>query len=155
MEHKTIAPASQYGHYVQNAALLYRKPSDWNAFYVVTLFSGDGARQDLIKSNYALQTPFKTSSPRRDGSEGGFYMAMEMNHPAVSTIVNGNYVFQGLYMLWGSYDGNSQFAAKLELWNFRLIFDTSRISDDGSRVALPMVWQFQGAHQGWAHKLTH
>jgi len=155
MEHKDTPSSGKFGHYVQNAALLYRKASDSSAFYAVTLFSGDGARQNLIKSNYALQTPFKTSSPRRDGSEGGFYMAMEMNHPAVSSIVNDNYVFQGLYMLWGSYDGNTQFQGKLELWNFRLIFDTTRISDDGSRVVMPINWQFQGAYNGWDHKLTN
>lgn len=155
MEHKDTPYSGKYGHYIQNAVLLYRKPSDSSAFYTVTLFAGDGVKQALIKGSYANQTPFKTSNPRRDGSQGGLYMAMEMNHPAVSTIVNDNYVFQGLYMLWGSYDGNSQFQGQLQMWNFRLIFDTSRISDDGSRVVMPINWQFQGAYNGWDHKLTN
>ena len=39
-------------------------------------------------------------------------------------------------MLWETYDGNTQFQGKLELWNMRLIFQTGRISDDGNRIVI-------------------
>ena len=154
MEHKDTPTSGKFGHYIQDCVLLYRKPNNWDQFYSVSIIKSD-SQLPATKKNYANQTPFKTNSPRRDGSQGGLYVALEETHPARNTIVTGNYVFQGLYMLWGSYDGNSQFQGKLELWNFRLIFDTSRISDDGSRICMPMMWQYQGAHQGWNHKLTN
>jgi len=154
MEHKDTPASGKYGHYIQDCVLLYRKPNNWDQFYSVTIISND-SQLPATKKNYANQTPFKTNNPRRDGSQGGLYVALEETHPARNMIVTGNYVFQGLYMRWGSYDGNSQFQGKLELWNFRLIFNTSRISDDGSRVCMPKMWQYQAAHQGWDLKLTH
>ena len=154
MEHKDTPYSGKFGHYIQDAVLLYRKPNDTSAFYSVHIIRSD-VQQTATSKNYANQTPFKTNNPRRDGSEGGLFVALSEAHPARDTIVTGNYVFQGLYMLWGSYDGNSQFQGKLELWNFRLIFDNTRISDDGSRICMPKVWQFQAAFNGWDLKLTH
>ena len=57
--------------------------------------------------------------------------------------------FPRVYMVWETYDGNTQFEGKLELWNMRLIFQTGRISDDGFRICHPKLWQFQAAYNGW------
>ena len=43
---------------------------------------------------------------------------MDSNHPAHDSVINDKYIFQGVYMLWETYDGNTQFQGKLELWNY-------------------------------------
>ena len=154
MEHKDTPYSGLYGHYLKDCTLLYRKGSDSSMFYGVDIIY-NGNLMAGCKRNYANQTPFKTNSPRRDGSQGGFYVAMDESNAAYSSIINDNYVFQGVYMLWDTYDGNTQFQGKLELWNMRLIFQTGRISDDGFRICHPKLWQFQAAYNGWDLKLTN
>ena len=80
---------------------------------------------------------------------------MDENHDAHDAIINDKYVFQGVYMVWESYDGNSQFAGKLEMWNMRLIFNTTRISDDGKRICHPQMWRFDDSWRANGIKLTH
>nr|BAR36040.1 hypothetical protein [uncultured Mediterranean phage uvMED] len=156
MEHKDTPYSGMYGHYIDECTLLYRKWSDNSRFYGVDLIYGGNLMNDC-KKNYANQSPFKTNNPRRNGTQGGFYMAMDENNLAHAEVTSpsGGYVFQGIYMNWGSYDGNSQFVAKLELWNLRLIFKTNRVSDDGHRICLPRMWSFQDAGTSKNLKLTY
>ena len=80
---------------------------------------------------------------------------MDSNHPAHDSVINDKYIFQGVYMLWETYDGNTQFQGKLELWNMRLIFQTGRISDDGNRICHPRMWRFDDSWRASGIKLTH
>ena len=154
MEHKDTPYSGMYGHYLKDCTLLYRNPSDSSMFYGVDLLYNGNSLANCVKS-YANQTPFKTNSPRRDGSQGGFYVAMNSSHPSHDKVINDKYIFQGLYMLWETYDGNSQFRGKLELWNMRLIFQTNRVSDDGKRICHPKMWRFDDAWTSNSLKLTY
>lgn len=154
LEHKDTPYSGNKGHYIEDCTLLYRKWSDSSKFYGVDLVASKNKQVDC-KHNYANQSPFYTTSPRRDGTQGGFYCAFEPTHAAHQAICTEDYVFQGIYFKWGSYDSPSQFQAKLELWNLRLIYQTHRISDDGYRVVHPMMWTFQDAATSNKLKLTY
>ena len=156
MEHKDTPYSGMFGHYIGECTLLYRKWSDASTFYGVDLIYAGNLMNDC-KKNYANQSPFSTNNPRRDGTQGGFYLAFDENHQAHAEVTSdkGGYVFQGIYMKWNSYDGSSQFTAKLELWNLRLIYKTNRISDDGHRICLPRMWSFQDAGTSNKLKLTY
>ena len=154
MEHVNAPQAGAYGHYIDSCTLLYRKLSDTSKFHVVDVILG-GNLKDGMKRNYASQTPFKSNTPRRDGSRGGFYCAIDQNHASYDLIQNGEYVFMGVHFRWGSYEAPSQFQTKLQLYNMRLIFNTKDISDTGARICHPKMLQLQYAAKGNKVKLTY
>jgi hypothetical protein len=153
MQHNMLPYSGQYGNYIDEATILYRKWSDTTKFYGIRLISGGFDETNVIKGNDSTG-PFYQSSPRRDGTSGGFYIAMRSNHSAYNTVREDKYVFQGLYLKWGLYDNPSQFQSKLQLWGLRLIFDSTGSSDTGKRIVHPCMWSFQDAGQSNNLKLT-
>lgn len=144
MHHNMLPYSGNYGNYIDEATILYRKWSDTSRFYGIRLISGGFDETNCIKGNDSTG-PFYTSSPRRDGTSGGFYVAMRTNHSAYNTVKNDRYVFQGIYLKWGLYDNPSQFQSELQLWGIRLIFDSGGSTDIGTRIVHPCLWTFDHA----------
>lgn len=134
-----------YGHYIDEMTLLYRKGSDTgNQWHGVDLIFA-GNLQSNCRKNHDKQTPFKTNSPRRGGSEGGFYVCIDNTSNVYKKINEEDYVFQGVYFLWGSYENNSQFTQRLELSKMRLIYDTYSSLDSGGRICANKLDSFQNS----------
>jgi len=143
MYHVNAATSGRYGHYIDEMTLLYRKGSDTNnRWYGVDLIVGGNLQSHAVR-NYDNQTPFKTNSPRRDGSQGGFYVGISTSSSIYDMINTGDYVFQAVYFHWGSYEANSQYQERLELSKMRLIYDTYSSSDNGGRICAGKLYQFQ------------
>lgn len=132
-----------YGHYIDEMVLLYRKGSDTNnRWYGVDLIVGGNLKSDA-RRNYDNQTPFKTGSPRRGGSQGGFYVGVNTSSSIYDMINTGDYVFQAVYLNWGSYEANTQYQQRIELSKMRLIYDTYGSADNGGRICAGKLYPFQ------------
>ena len=154
MKHKIQASSGLYGHYIDEATLLYRKWSDSSKFYGVDLIY-NGNLLNNCRKNYTGRTPFKTNSPVREGYEGSFFVGLHPDHPAYQKISDDKLVFKGIYFKWQTYDSVTQFQGSIKLWNPRLLFDTSTSGDRGNRICLPRMWEFQQAGESNNLKLTY
>ena len=155
MYHINAAGSGYYGHYIDDMTLLYRL-GDYTGteFYGVDLIY-NGNLMSTARKNYDNHTPFKTSSPRRGGGDGGFYVCIDDSSSVYKQIIEDNYVFQGIYFRWGSYEGNSPVVQKLTLANTRLIYDTYSGLDKGSRICANRVDTFRNSwDRNRAMKLT-
>ena len=135
MYHKNVATQTSYfGHYIQEMTLLYRKGSDTsNCFHGVDLIYS-GNLMANARRNYDNQSPFKTNSPIRGGTVGSFYCCIEHGNNVYEKIQKEDYVFQGVYMRWGGYEGNSPASQRVDLGKLRLIYDSYSASDNGGRI---------------------
>lgn len=152
-QHHNKPDSTLYGNYIEEAVLLYRKWSDSSRFYGIRMIK-DGNKQLYCLQGTDGTGPFKVDSPPQGGTTGGFYMAMSHQHAAYNKIGEDLYVFMGIYLKWGLYDTRQSVDMEIELWGFRLLFDSGGHTDFGKRICHPCLWTFQDAGTSNRIKLT-
>lgn len=139
--HQNFSGTSYYGHYIDECTMLFRKGSDASKWYGVDMVYNANVMPNCI-NGYSYQSPFKVSTPKRGGTGGGFYLAVMHVDPVYKKLQEEDYVFQGIYMLWKGYD-STPVTQRVELFNYRLIYDSSTDADGRGRLVAGRNMPFQ------------
>lgn len=132
MVHQNFSGNNYFGHYIDEITMLFRKGTDTVNWYGADMVYNGNVLSDCV-SGYSYQSPFKVSTPRSGGTGGGLYLAIKHTDPVYQTLQEEDYVFHGIHMLWKGYDSASV-SQRLELFNYRLIYDSSTDEDGRGRL---------------------